>query len=85
MKKYKKLLINILIFGIGGFGQKIFSFFLIPLYTSCLSTQEFGTFDLVVNIVQLFFPILNLSIHDAVLSFALDKKNDSAIVCKIGA
>ena len=55
MKKYKKLLINIFIFGIGGFGQKVLSFFLIPLYTSSLSTQEFGTVDLIINVVQLFF------------------------------
>ncbi|MDE6946189.1 MAG: oligosaccharide flippase family protein [Anaeroplasmataceae bacterium] len=85
MKKYKKLLINIFIFGIGGFGQKVLSFFLIPLYTSSLSTQEFGTVDLIINVVQLFFPVLNLSIHDAILSFALDKNNNPKTVYKIGA
>ena len=74
MRKYKKLLLNIFIFGIGGIGQKILSFFLIPLYTSYLSTEDYGTVDLLINSVQLFFPILNLSIHDALLSFALDKK-----------
>lgn len=85
MEKYKKLLLNIFIFGIGGIGQKILSFFLIPLYTSFLSTEEYGTVDLLVNSVQLFFPILNLSIHDALLSFALDKKNNPKEVCLIAA
>lgn len=69
----------------GGFSQKILSFVLIPLYTSCLSTESYGTVDLLINVVQLFYPILNLSIHEAVLSFALDKKNDSNMVCSIAA
>lgn len=85
MRKYKKLLLNIFIFGIGGIGQKILSFFLIPLYTSYLSTEDYGTVDLLINSVQLFFPILNLSIHDALLSFALDKKNNPKEVCTIAA
>ena len=83
MQKYKKLLLNIFIFGLGGFGQKILSFFLIPLYTSFLTTEDYGTVDLLINSVQLFFPILNLSIHDALLSFALDKKNNPKEVCSI--
>lgn len=85
MHKYKKLLLNTFIFGLGGFGQKILSFFLIPLYTSFLSTEDYGTVDLLINSVQLFFPILNLSIHDALLSFALDKKNNPKEVCSIAA
>lgn len=76
---------NIFIFGIGGFGQKILSFFMVPLYTSFLSTEDYGTVDLLINSVQLFFPILNLSIHDALLSFALDKKNSPKEVCFIAA
>ncbi len=83
MQKYKKLLLNIFIFGVGGFGQKILSFFLIPLYTSYLSTENYGTVDLLINVVQLLYPILNLSIHEALLSFALDKKNDSNMVCSV--
>lgn len=85
MQKYKKLLVNIFIFGMGGFGQKLLSFLLIPVYTSYLSTEKFGAVDLLINIVQLFYPILNLSIHEAVLSFALDRKNDAKMVCTVAA
>lgn len=84
MQKYKKLILNIFIFGIGGFGQKILTFFLVPLYTVYLSTHEYGMVDLLINLVQLIFPIFNLGIHYAILSFALDKQNNPNIVCKIG-
>ena len=85
MQKYKKLLFNILVLGLGGVGQKILSFFLVPLYTSFLSAEDYGIVDLLINSIQLFFPILNLSIHDAMLSFALDKKNNPKEVCSIAA
>lgn len=85
MQKYKKLILNIFIFGIGGFGRRILSFLFIPLYTTCLTTEDYGTADLLINIVQLFLPIFSLGIHNAVLSFALDGKHDSGVVCRIGA
>ena len=67
MQKYKKLILNIFIFGIGGFGRRILSFLFIPLYTTCLTTEDYGTADLLINIVQLFLPIFSLGIHNAVL------------------
>lgn len=84
MLKYKKLFLNIFIFGVGGFGRRILSFLLIPLYTTILSTKDYGMVDLAINIVQLFLPIFSFGIHNAVLCFALDDKNDSKVICRIG-
>lgn len=73
-QKYKSLFKNIGIFTIGSFGSKFVAFLLIPLYTSVLSTNEYGTVDLVATTAQLLIPILLLSIQDATLRFAMDKK-----------
>ena len=77
--KNKTLLKNIGLFTIGSFGSKILSFLLVPLYTASLSTNEYGTIDLVSTTASLLTPILLLSIFDATLRFGMDesyKKED---------
>lgn len=77
--KYKYLIKNILLFFIADFIPKIISFLLLPLYTSSLTTYEYGVSDLLSNIVSLVTPILTLQIQDSIIRFALDKdyrKND---------
>ena len=52
---------------------------MIPLYTSVLSTSEFGSVDLMSSTASLLSPILLLSIQDATLRFTMDnnyKKED---------
>lgn len=71
--KIKNLSQNALLFAISGFGTRIISFFLVPLYTYVLSTDEFGSVDLVTTTVQLLIPVLTINIQDAVLRFSLDK------------
>lgn len=72
--KSKTLAVNIGIFTIGSFGSKILCFLLVPLYTSILSTEDYGNADLLTTTVSLLIPILTLSIQDAVLRFSLDKE-----------
>lgn len=43
MKKYKYLFKNVGLLTISNFGSKILSFLLVPLYTSLLTTGEYGT------------------------------------------
>lgn len=71
--KIKNLSQNALLFTISGFGTRIISFFLVPLYTYVLSTDEFGSVDLVTTTAQLLIPVLTINIQDAVLRFSLDK------------
>lgn len=71
--RYKYLIKNTGILTISNFSSKILVFFLVPLYTSVLSTAEYGTFDLAISTVQLLFPILTANIVDAVMRFAMDK------------
>lgn len=72
-KKYKQLLSNTFIFALGSFGSKLFLFFLVPLYTSILTTSEYGISELVVNVGKLVLPIASLTIYDAIFPFGLAK------------
>lgn len=79
IKKNRNLIKNIGLFTIGSFGSKILSFLLVPLYTAVLSTEEYGSVDLITSTVSLLMPILLLSIFDATLRFGMDseyKKED---------
>ena len=75
MKKYKDLIKNIGVLTLSNFGSKILSFLLVPLYTSILTTEEYGKFDFITVTISLLIPILTLNITEAALRFLLDKKN----------
>lgn len=76
MKKYKYLLKNIGLLTLSNFATKLLSFFLVPLYTSVLTTGQYGTYDLFNTTIGVLIPILTLNILDAVLRFGMDKAYD---------
>ena len=84
MNKYKKLFSNTVAMSIGQFSSKVLSFLLIPLYTSILSTEEYGIYDIIVTTVTLLTPFLTLVISEAVLRFAIDNDYDNRYVFTIG-
>jgi len=73
MRKYKVLVKNISVISISQFGSKLLAFLLVPLYTSCLSTEEYGVFDAVVAVVSLCIPVLMLNIYSSTQRFAMDE------------
>lgn len=77
MNTYKKLIGNSFVFAIGNLGSKVIAFLLIPLYTYFLSTNEFGTIDIITTSVNMLLPIVSASIFEAVLRFTLDKEYDN--------
>lgn len=79
-ERYKRLLTDTGVFAISNFGSKALTFLLIPLYTSVLSTEEYGTAEILTTTVNLIYPILTLSIYDATLRFAIDTNYDNKIV-----
>lgn len=85
--KYRYLAKNTALFTISSFGSKILSFLLVPLYTSVLSTADYGTADLITTTSNLLIYVFTLNIADSVLRFAIDKKSDQedilAYGCKI--
>lgn len=74
-QSYKKLLSNTLIFALGTFGSKVLVLLLVPLYTACLSPDQYGTVDLIAQTANILIPIITLSAADAALRFTLETKD----------
>lgn len=82
--KYKYLLKNFGILTISSFGSKILSLILVPIYTSFLTTAEFGVFDIYTTTITLLIPVLTLYIAESVLRFSLDNNYDKKILWTAG-
>lgn len=63
---------------LGNFSSKVLVFLMLPLYTACLSTEEYGTVDLMTTTVNLLYPILTLLASEIALRFTLDKDANKA-------
>lgn len=74
--KYNYLAKNTFLFTISSFGSKIVVFLLVPLYTSTLSTADYGISDLITTTTTLVVYIFTINIADSVLRFAIDQKNN---------
>lgn len=83
-EKGKMLIRNIALFFLASFVPKTISFFMVPLYTGCLTTEEYGTIDLITTTVQLLMPILTIQVQDAVLRFSMGKEREPAQVFSAG-
>lgn len=84
MESNKRLLQNIGLISIGQFSSKLLSFLLVPLYTSVISTKEFGLFEIITTTVLLLIPILTLTMSEGVMRFCLDDGVDGIQVLDIG-
>lgn len=82
MGKYKELLQNIGVLTLGNFGSKILAFFLIPLYTAVLSTEDYGNYDIIHTTITLLFPLLTINITEGAMRFLLDKNADKDTILK---
>lgn len=72
MGRYKRLLSNTVILGAGTFASKVLVFLLMPLYTSVLSTSEFGVADILTQTANLLIPLAAVGICDGLFRFVLD-------------
>lgn len=84
MNRYKELLSDTLIIGVGNFTTKLIYFFLMPLYTTALTAGEFGQADLLNNLEALLLPVFTLSIAEGVFRFVLDNKENSNVLLTTG-
>ncbi|MBO5671275.1 MAG: polysaccharide biosynthesis C-terminal domain-containing protein, partial [Clostridia bacterium] len=82
--KYKQLLSNTAILGIGTFSSKLLVFFMVRFYTACLTTDEYGIADIITQTANLLIPLLSLGIAEAVFRFALERDEDPARVFTTG-
>ena len=74
--RYKRLIKNILLLLTGNFVAKILSFFMVPFYTSILTTSDYGVSDLITTTVLLVLPFFSVLMDESVMRFTLDETYD---------
>lgn len=67
---------NTVILTFGNVFPKVVTFITLPLYTTYLTLEEFGTYDLITILVSLFVPIATLQIDQAAFRYIIDVDSD---------
>ena len=67
---------NTFIIAIGKFSTQVLSYFLLPLYTSILSTSEYGIYDLLVTICIFVIPLITILMEESMFRFLIDENED---------
>lgn len=70
-EKFGYLFRNMGLLFVSNFATKILSFLMVPLYTSVLTTKEYGIYDLLHTIMLMLIPVLSMGIVDAVMRFSI--------------
>lgn len=68
--KIVELIKNMGILAIGGICTKAINFLLLPLYTSLISAEEYGTIDVLTTIVTLLVYMVSFQMYDAIFKYA---------------
>lgn len=76
MSRESKLIKNTMIIAIGNICTKCISFFMLPFYTSLLSTEEYGTVDLISTYVAFLSAILTLQFEQGVFRYLIEVRTD---------
>lgn len=76
MDRNKRLFKTTIIYFIGTFGSKLLIFFLLPLYSNYLSTEQYGNLNLITNLVPLIGPIFTLQITETIFRFLCTAKEE---------
>lgn len=76
MNREKQLIKNTGILAVGRLSSKLFTFLLLPLYTSLLLPEDYGTIDVLQTIIFLIIYFLTLQIESAVFRFLIDNRMD---------
>lgn len=77
MNHKKQLLKNTFIIALGKISTQLISFLLLPMYTSYLSTSEYGIYDYIVTISIFIVPLVTLLMEEAMFRFIIDSNTES--------
>lgn len=72
----KKLVVNSIIYSFSGIMLKCFNFFLLPLYTIYLTTEDYGVTSIATSFISTMSYIVVFSLFSAVMRFYVDLKDD---------
>ena len=75
---------NTAVLFISNFASKMLVFFLLPLYTSVLTTSEYGISDLITTTVHILYIFLTLYVANGIIRFTMDKATDPNEMLSIG-
>lgn len=75
MNQKKQLLKNTVIIAIGKLSTQIISFLLLPLYTSKLTPEEYGSYDFLVTLSVFLLPIITLLMEESMFRFLIDAED----------
>lgn len=89
MGEARRLIRNTGVIAVGGMATKLVQFLLLPLYTSVLSTAEYGTVDYVNTIALFLVPVVSVLMDEALFRFLIDCGTDGerrrAVTCSCAA
>ncbi len=82
--KEKRLAKNTLLYTVSNFGTKILTFLIVPLYTHYIKPEQFGIYDTVISLVNLFAPIVILAIYEGLLRWLLKSEDEPDKILSTG-
>ncbi|MYL40824.1 lipopolysaccharide biosynthesis protein [Virgibacillus salexigens] len=83
MAKGEKLAKDTMLYGIATFGSKVLVFFMLPVYTHYFTTEEYGTWDIVLTTSSLLAPFISFELVSAVYRWLIverDKQQQIKII-----
>lgn len=83
MSRNTTLIKNTVIILFGKICTQLISYLLLPVYTTVLSTEEYGTVDLLITYVTLIAPVVTIQMEAAVFRFLIDARNDPNAISRI--
>lgn len=81
--KMEKLAKNTIIIFISKFCTQFLSFFILPFITAFLTTDEYGTYDLISTYSWLLAPFLSIQLENGIFRFLIDNRNNEEKTCKV--
>jgi len=76
MSKESKLMHNTILIAISNICTKFVSFFMMPLYTSLLTTAEFGVVDMISTYTSLIAMGINMQLEQGVFRFLVEARGN---------
>ena len=83
MSREKEFAKNTVVLIVGKIFSQLITFFLLPLYTFYLTTEEFGVVELLNVLVFLLLPIITLQIEQAVFRKIIESRNNEKNIQRI--
>lgn len=75
--KYNRdLIVNTLILALGQVVPSLIGLIILPVLTNCLTTSEYGIYDLILTLITLLIPFATLQIQQAAFRFLISSKEN---------